>query len=58
MLHINKGAWAESFSIKIILDFLLLYIGTIDNIIECFIKVLQILKHHRATLNMKMFKKI
>ena len=46
----------ENFASKIIVDDVLLYGRTADMILDYFITVLYILKHHRATLKLKIFK--
>ena len=51
-----KERGLKSFASKIIVDDVLLYGRTADMILDYFITVLYILKHHRATLKLKIFK--
>ena len=52
MGYIRKGAWAEKCRIKIIVCDILLYLITVDNLLEYFRTFLDVLKHHCATLKL------
>ena len=56
MWHTSQITWFENVASKIIVDDVLLHGRTAGQILDYFKTVLDVLKHHCATLNMKFFK--
>ena len=53
MVHLCKGAQAQKLRFKNIVDSIFVYRSTSDQLLSYFRTVLDVLKHHRDTLNMK-----
>ena len=56
MGHTRKRTWIEMFCIKIIVDDVLMYGSTAEHILDYSRTVLNVLKHHCATLKLKKYK--